>query len=151
MYHESPRVFCLVLQRRITVERECYALRRNTAHPSWLRFFFARRSVERAAQLVVPCMHANMSTHLVLDHLFYHRNFGRPACLSNFTTLAPYHLFCFPVARNHDQVTGQPSVLYYADTIFEDVGLSSSSSVLVAAFKLVATLCAVLTVDKHGR
>eukprot|EP00903_Cladosiphon_okamuranus_P012452 g11662.t1 len=49
------------------------------------------------------------------------------------------------------QVTGQPSVLYYADTIFEDVGLSSSSSVMVAAFKLVATLCAVFTVDKHGR
>ncbi|CAN0414320.1 unnamed protein product, partial [Ectocarpus sp. 13 AM-2016] len=49
------------------------------------------------------------------------------------------------------QVTGQPSVLYYADTIFEDVGLDSSASVLVAAFKLVATLCAVFTVDKHGR
>ncbi|CAM9985768.1 unnamed protein product, partial [Hapterophycus canaliculatus] len=49
------------------------------------------------------------------------------------------------------QVTGQPSVLYYADTIFEDVGLGSSSSVLLAAFKLVATLCAVFTVDKHGR
>eukprot|EP00904_Undaria_pinnatifida_P002460 jgi/Undpi1/12214/HiC_scaffold_5.g01890.m1 len=49
------------------------------------------------------------------------------------------------------QITGQPSVLYYADTIFEDVGLSSSSSVLVAAFKLLATLCAVFTVDKHGR
>ncbi|CAB1096996.1 unnamed protein product [Ectocarpus sp. CCAP 1310/34] len=48
-------------------------------------------------------------------------------------------------------VTGQPSVLYYADTIFEDVGLDSSASVLVAAFKLVATLCAVFTVDKHGR
>lgn len=42
-------------------------------------------------------------------------------------------------------------MLYYADTIFEDVGLNSSSSVLVAAFKLVATLCAVFTVDKHGR
>ena len=57
--------------------------------------------------------------------------------------------------RRHDsdtkQVTGQPSVLYYADTIFQDVGLDSSSSVLVAAFKLVATLCAVFTVDKHGR
>lgn len=42
-------------------------------------------------------------------------------------------------------------MLYYADTIFEDVGLDSSSSVLVAAFKLIATLCAVFTVDKHGR
>lgn len=49
------------------------------------------------------------------------------------------------------QITGQPSVLYYADTIFQDVGLSSSASVLTATFKLLATLCAVFTVDKHGR
>lgn len=49
------------------------------------------------------------------------------------------------------QITGQPSVLYYADTIFDDVGLSSWASVLTAAFKLVATLFAVFTVDKHGR
>ena len=50
-----------------------------------------------------------------------------------------------------EQITGQPSVLYYADTIFEDVGLDSSSSVILAAFKLIATLCAVFTVDHHGR
>lgn len=50
-----------------------------------------------------------------------------------------------------NQITGQPSVLYYADTIFDDVGLSSWASVLTAAFKLVATLFAVFTVDKHGR
>jgi MFS family permease len=49
------------------------------------------------------------------------------------------------------QVTGQPSVLYYADTLFLDVGLSSYSSILVSLFKLVATLVATFTVDSHGR
>ncbi|KAG5190530.1 general substrate transporter [Tribonema minus] len=48
-------------------------------------------------------------------------------------------------------VTGQPSVLYYANTIFADVGLSSAASVLIGAFKLFATLGAVLSADKHGR
>ena len=49
------------------------------------------------------------------------------------------------------QVTGQPSVLYYADSLFEDVGLSSYSSILVSLFKLAATLVATFTVDSQGR
>ena len=49
------------------------------------------------------------------------------------------------------QVTGQPSVLYYASTIFDDVGFSSYATILVSVFKLVATLVATFTVDKHGR
>jgi hypothetical protein len=49
------------------------------------------------------------------------------------------------------QVTGQPSVLSYATPIFRDTGLSDYSSVLVAAFKLVATLTAAGTVEKYGR
>jgi sugar porter (SP) family MFS transporter len=49
------------------------------------------------------------------------------------------------------QVTGQPSVLSYATPIFRDAGLSDYSSVLVAAFKLVATLTAAGTVEKYGR
>jgi MFS family permease len=49
------------------------------------------------------------------------------------------------------QVTGQPSVLYYADSIFEDVGMSTFASILVSVFKLVATLFATFTVDRHGR
>ena len=49
------------------------------------------------------------------------------------------------------QVTGRPSVLYYADSIFEDVGMSTFASILVSVFKLIATLFATFTVDKHGR
>ena len=49
------------------------------------------------------------------------------------------------------QVTGQPSVLYYADSLFLDVGLSSYSSILVSLFKLIATLVATFTVDSQGR
>ena len=49
------------------------------------------------------------------------------------------------------QVTGQPSVLYYADSIFEDVGINRFASIGVSLFKLVATLFATFTVDNYGR
>jgi sugar porter (SP) family MFS transporter len=49
------------------------------------------------------------------------------------------------------QVTGQPSVLSYATPIFRNAGLSDYSSILVAGFKLVATLVAAVTVEKFGR
>lgn len=49
------------------------------------------------------------------------------------------------------QVTGQPSVLYYAAEIFDSAGLSSVATVAMAAFKLIMTMLAVVTVDKYGR
>ena len=49
------------------------------------------------------------------------------------------------------QVTGQPSVLYYAASIFNDAGLAAVATVGVAAFKLVMTMLAVFSVDKFGR
>jgi sugar porter (SP) family MFS transporter len=49
------------------------------------------------------------------------------------------------------QVTGQPSVLYYADSLFQDIGLSTVASIAVSFFKLVATLVATFTVDNYGR
>lgn len=49
------------------------------------------------------------------------------------------------------QVTGQPSVLYYAATIFSEAGLASVATVGVAAFKLLMTLITVFTVDRFGR
>jgi len=49
------------------------------------------------------------------------------------------------------QFTGQPSVLYYASSIFEEAGIGAIASVFVGLFKLVATLGAVATVDKRGR
>lgn len=52
------------------------------------------------------------------------------------------------------QVTGQPSVLYYANNIFKAAGLGDNAavaSVLVATVKLLATIVSVLQVDKYGR
>ncbi|KAH7687248.1 Sugar/inositol transporter protein [Dioscorea alata] len=54
------------------------------------------------------------------------------------------------------QVTGQPSVLYYAATILQSAGFSSASdatrvSILLGLLKLVMTGVAVLVVDKLGR
>jgi len=51
------------------------------------------------------------------------------------------------------QITGQPSVLYYASQIFERAGFASGQeaagvSVLLGSFKLVMTLIAVVSVDK---
>lgn len=54
------------------------------------------------------------------------------------------------------QFTGQPSVLYYAATIFEGAGFSAASnatlvSVILSAFKVFMTLLAVWKVDSIGR
>lgn len=54
------------------------------------------------------------------------------------------------------QITGQPSILYFAVQTFEEAGFSSPSSaakvsVLLGVVKLVATLVAVASVDKLGR
>ena len=53
------------------------------------------------------------------------------------------------------QVTGQPTVLYYAQTIFNSAGMSTSaakySDLIVGCSKLVATLCSVPLVDRLGR
>jgi len=52
------------------------------------------------------------------------------------------------------QVTGQPSVLYFATNIFKSAGFGSAaalSSVLVGLVKLVATLFTVFRVDRYGR
>lgn len=49
------------------------------------------------------------------------------------------------------QITGQPSVLYYADTLFKEIGLSGAASIGVSAFKLLMTLATTVTVDKYGR
>ena len=54
------------------------------------------------------------------------------------------------------QITGQPSVLYYAAKIFQDAGFGSADSatgisVVLGLFKLVTTGIAVATVDSWGR
>jgi sugar porter (SP) family MFS transporter len=54
------------------------------------------------------------------------------------------------------QITGQPSVLYYAAKIFQDAGFGSADSatgisVVLGLFKLVTTGVAVATVDSWGR
>lgn len=52
------------------------------------------------------------------------------------------------------QVTGQPSVLYYANNIFKSAGFGDNAaicSVIVALVKLIATVFSVLRVDRYGR
>jgi len=49
------------------------------------------------------------------------------------------------------QVTGQPSVLYYCNTLFQEIGFGASASIAISCFKLVMTLLATFTVDKFGR
>ena len=52
------------------------------------------------------------------------------------------------------QVTGQPSVLYYQESIFRDAGfgsLAAYASVIVGGAKLLATMFTVLRVDHYGR
>mmetsp|Transcript_66861 Transcript_66861/g.186590 ORF Transcript_66861/g.186590 Transcript_66861/m.186590 type:complete len:506 (-) Transcript_66861:196-1713(-) len=52
------------------------------------------------------------------------------------------------------QITGQPSVLYYATNVFKSAGFGDSSSqqsLLLGLIKLVATLFTVWRVDHYGR
>ena len=52
------------------------------------------------------------------------------------------------------QITGQPSVLYYANNIFKSAGFGDNAalcSVIVALVKLIATAFSVLRVDRYGR
>ena len=49
------------------------------------------------------------------------------------------------------QFTGQPSVLYYMDNLFQELGIDSFASVVLSSWKFVATMISVLTVDIYGR
>jgi len=46
------------------------------------------------------------------------------------------------------QITGQPSVLYYASTIFEEAGVYVSATIAVAVFKLICTMVSAYYVDR---
>jgi len=49
------------------------------------------------------------------------------------------------------QISGQPSVLYFCNELLREFGLADSATLLVGVFKLVATMGAVFTVDRYGR
>jgi hypothetical protein len=49
------------------------------------------------------------------------------------------------------QISGQPSVLYYTSEVLGDVGLPDTATLGVGGFKLVATLLSVVTVERFGR
>lgn len=49
------------------------------------------------------------------------------------------------------QVTGQPSVLYYANRIFDQAGLGFGAAVGVGVFKLVSTVGSAYSVERFGR
>mmetsp|Transcript_21805 Transcript_21805/g.50225 ORF Transcript_21805/g.50225 Transcript_21805/m.50225 type:complete len:553 (+) Transcript_21805:82-1740(+) len=49
------------------------------------------------------------------------------------------------------QITGQPSILYYVDTIFNEVGLGNSATIGLAVWKLFCTMIAVRYADDRGR
>lgn len=49
------------------------------------------------------------------------------------------------------QISGQPSVLYYTGEVLNDVGLADSATLCVGGFKLIATMLSVVTVERFGR
>lgn len=49
------------------------------------------------------------------------------------------------------QISGQPSVLYYTGEVLNDVGLADSATLGVGGFKLAATMLSVVTVERFGR
>ncbi|KAJ0555869.1 putative major facilitator, sugar transporter, major facilitator superfamily [Helianthus annuus] len=73
--------------------------------------------------------------------------------------LREHAIYCLRRLRGlvlFQQITGQPSVLYYAASIFQTAGFSAASdatraSIFLGLLKLVMTGVAVLVVDKLGR
>ena len=49
------------------------------------------------------------------------------------------------------QITGQPSVLYFADDLFAEMGVGTAASVGESVLKLIVTLLSTLMVDNYGR
>merc|ERR1719247_1144220 len=76
----------------------------------------------------------------------------RGTCADTFRYPRPLKIGCGLVFLQ--QITGQPSVLYFATNIFKSAGFGSAaalSSVGVGLVKLLATLFTVWRVDQYGR
>jgi len=97
--------------------------------------------ISRAAAEAAPTAAADASIPALA--LLSHPRYARPVRLCLGLMLA-------------QQVTGQPSVLYFAASIFEGVGFAPGAGAAgvaagLGAFKLLATGVAVLAVDRAGR
>lgn len=82
---------------------------------------------------------AGCSTHCCSSFEVFSRDSVRPAIIAGVGVVFL------------QQVTGQPSVLYYCNTLFKEIGFSASAAVAISCFKLIMTLIATFTVDKFGR
>lgn len=111
------------------------ALKRKTEEAEKSLKFFLRKGVDEAMGEIVQQMEEEAL---------------RPKA-SVFSGKYNRQLLCGIGVVTLQQITGQPSVLYYANEIFKNAGLASVASVGIGAFKLFATGAAVLTVDKFGR
>lgn len=105
-------------------------------------------------QTDIGCPAADDLENILLSNMLMWLQYSRQLMgpLMQFTVVMKLFV-CLPPCL---QITGQPSVLYYASQIFERAGFASGQeaagvSVLLGTFKLVMTLVAVATVDKLGR
>jgi len=87
-----------------------------------------------------------------LDGLLQKQGARELGALAAFAYPTPLVVGCGIVVLQ--QITGQPSVLYYATNVFKSAGFGDSSSqqsLLLGLIKLVATLFTVWRVDHYGR
>ncbi|XP_042469742.1 D-xylose-proton symporter-like 2 [Zingiber officinale] len=136
--------------------------------PRWLLLcaIQGKRSVQDARELSIKCLcrlrgsafdsSASEQVDLILNDLS-HADHGKQStfreifqgkCLKALIIGAGLVFF--------QQITGQPSVLYYAATILQSAGFSAASdatrvSILLGLLKLIMTGIAVLVVDRLGR
>jgi Sugar (and other) transporter len=102
-----------------------------------LRFFLEDEAASEQHQLIIATHHSSYRKRQLKSSSNFSRH--RPALVAGLGLVALL------------QLTGQPTVLTYASPLLQDAGLSASSAVMVALFKIAITLVAVFTVDHQGR
>ena len=103
-----------------------------------LRFILEDEAASEQHQLIIATQHSSSRSETPAQ-VFKQLSCHKPALVAGLGLVALL------------QLTGQPTVLTYASPLLQDAGLSASSAVLVALFKIAITFVAVFTVDHQGR
>lgn len=136
--------------------------------PRWLLLcaIQGKGSLPHAKEVAITCLchlrgvafssSASEQVDLILDELSYVDQEKQAAFSEIFRGKCLKALIIGAGLVFFQQVTGQPSVLYYAATILQSAGFSAASdatrvSILLGLLKLIMTGVAVLVVDRLGR
>mmetsp|Transcript_24232 Transcript_24232/g.63267 ORF Transcript_24232/g.63267 Transcript_24232/m.63267 type:complete len:507 (+) Transcript_24232:120-1640(+) len=147
---ESPRYLVLMAAKRDGVAKD------GVLQEALASLAFFRASASKEAEEELRAMRVETQESLRCDReaesLLRGRKPEAAGALAAFAHPRPLLVGCGIVALQ--QLSGQPSVLYYATDVFKQAGFGSSSSldaVFLGVIKLLTTLFTVWRVDQYGR